>query len=84
MTGSPPNALARTLRHFFTDHLPSILGVSRHTIQSYRYALILLLRFLATRHGPSRQPWSHCLQIAHSSQVPVSIRHSLKPFNSRS
>jgi integrase/recombinase XerD len=51
MTGSEPNALARTLRHFFTDHLPSIRGVSRHTIQSYRYALILLLRFLATRHG---------------------------------
>jgi len=48
MTGSQPNALARTLRQFFSEHLPSVRGVSRHTIDSYRYALILLLRFLAT------------------------------------
>ncbi len=53
MTGSQPNALARTLRQFFADHLPSVRGVSRHTIDSYRYALILLLRFLATSHGRS-------------------------------
>jgi len=51
MTGSHPNALARTLRQFFADHLPGGRGVSRHTINSYRYALILLLRFLATSHG---------------------------------
>ena len=53
MTGSQPNALARTLRQFFADHLPGLRGVSRHTIDSYRYALILLLRFLATSHGRS-------------------------------
>ncbi len=53
MTGSQPNALARTLRQFFADHLPGVRGVSRHTIDSYRYALILLLRFLATSHGRS-------------------------------
>lgn len=53
MTGAQPNALARTLRQFFTDHLPGVRGVSRHTIDSYRYALILLLRFMATAHGRS-------------------------------
>src|SRR3989454_5652394 len=53
MTGSQPHALARTLRQFFADHLPGVRGVSRHTIDSYRYALILLLRFLATAHGRS-------------------------------
>lgn len=53
MTGSQPNALARTLRQFFTDHLPHVRGVSRHTIESYRYALILLLRFLAAARAQS-------------------------------
>ncbi len=53
MTGSSPNALARTVRQFFATHLPSVRGVSRHTIHSYRYALVLLLRFLAARHGRS-------------------------------
>lgn len=41
-----PNALARTLRAFFTDYLPGLRGMSPHTIQSYRDALVLLLRFL--------------------------------------
>ena len=51
MTGSAPNALARTVRQFFSTHLPNVRGASRHTIDSYRYALLLLLRFLAaTRH----------------------------------
>jgi len=53
MTGSQPNALARTLRQFFAAHLPRVRGLSRHTIDSYRYALILLLRFLATSRGRS-------------------------------
>jgi integrase/recombinase XerD len=46
-----PNALARTLRPFFTDHLPHLRGMSPHTIESYRYALILLLRFMTTCRG---------------------------------
>jgi integrase/recombinase XerD len=53
MTGTPLNALARTLRQFFSTYLPSVHGVSRHTIDSYRYAVILLLRFLATRRSRS-------------------------------
>lgn len=51
MTGSPPNALARTLRQFFADHLPRVRGLSRHTIHSYRDTLLFLLRFLATARG---------------------------------
>jgi site-specific recombinase XerD len=42
-----PNALARALRGFFGDHLPGLRGLSPHTIQSYRDALRLFLRFLA-------------------------------------
>ncbi len=48
---APPNALASTLRGFFGDHLPTIRGVSPHTIRSYRDSVILLLRFLATTTG---------------------------------
>jgi site-specific recombinase XerD len=48
---SAPNALAGTLRKFFGDHLPTIRGVSPHTIRSYRDSLALLLRFLAPATG---------------------------------
>ncbi len=48
---SAPNALAGTLRKFFGDHLPTIRGMSPHTIRSYRDCLALLLRFLATATG---------------------------------
>lgn len=50
MRPATPNSLADALRRFFTDHLPGVRGVSHHTIRSYRDALVLLLRFLATRH----------------------------------
>jgi integrase/recombinase XerD len=46
-----PNALAAMLRTFFGDHLPTIRGMSPHTIRSYRDSLVLLLRFLATATG---------------------------------
>ncbi len=45
---SPPNALASALRAFFGEHLPTIRGVSPHTIRSYRDSVALLLRFLAS------------------------------------
>ena len=48
---SPPNALASTLRAFFGEHLPTIRGVSPHTIRSYRDSVALLLRFLARATG---------------------------------
>lgn len=53
MKATLPNMLAKTLRGFFTEHLPSICGVSPHTVRSYRDALVLLLRFLADRKGRS-------------------------------
>jgi site-specific recombinase XerD len=46
-----PNALARALRDFFSNHLPSLRGVSPHTVKSYRDTLVLLLRFVAERLG---------------------------------
>jgi integrase/recombinase XerD len=51
MRASLPNSLARALRGFFADHLPRVRGVSPHTVRSYRDAIMLLLRFLAVRHG---------------------------------
>lgn len=48
MTIERPNALARTLQRFFVEYLPGLRGMSQHTIESYRDAIVLLLRFLAT------------------------------------
>ena len=49
MTTGCPNTLGRALRRFFSDHLPRVRGASSHTIQSYRDAFVLLLRFVAKR-----------------------------------
>jgi site-specific recombinase XerD len=46
-----PNALARSLRDFFAQQLPTARGLSPHTISSYRDSLVLLLRFIATQLG---------------------------------
>ena len=51
MSIAPPNALARALRGFFAEHLPGVRGLSRHTVLSYRDAIALFLRFLATHRG---------------------------------
>jgi hypothetical protein len=40
--------LAQLIQRFFEDYLPGLRGVSTHTIRSYRDALVLFLRFLAT------------------------------------
>jgi site-specific recombinase XerD len=48
-----PSPLSRALREFFADHLPTIRGVSPHTVCSYRDAFTLLLRFLAERRRRS-------------------------------
>jgi integrase/recombinase XerD len=42
-----PNLLALMLQDFFACHLPSLRGMSPHTIRSYRDSLVLLLRFIA-------------------------------------
>jgi integrase/recombinase XerD len=46
-----PNLLGAIMRDYFTDHLPHLRGMSRHTIQSYRDSLVLLLRFLSARRN---------------------------------
>ena len=42
-----PNTLARLLVKYFHDYLPTLRGMSVHTIRSYRDAILLYLRFLA-------------------------------------
>jgi integrase/recombinase XerD len=44
-----PTDLARALRSFLSEHMSLVRGLSPHTIQSYRDAFVLLLRFLAKR-----------------------------------
>ena len=46
-----PNTLACTLRTFFFQHLPTLRGLSPHTIHSYRDSLVLLLRFVAAHRA---------------------------------
>jgi integrase/recombinase XerD len=48
--GNHPTTFALALRAFFSEHMPLTRGLSPHTVLSYRDALVLLLRFLATRH----------------------------------
>lgn len=45
---APPNVLARVLVKYFQDYLPTLRGMSVHTIRSYRDAMLLYFRFLAT------------------------------------
>lgn len=51
MTKHLPNFLARSLRAFFSTHLPNLRGFSRHTVLSYRDSFVLLLRFVSQVHG---------------------------------
>jgi integrase/recombinase XerD len=44
-----PNALARAVRDFFSDHLPKLRAMSPHTVQSYRDTFVLLFRFVAAQ-----------------------------------
>ena len=51
MTPSCPTKFATALRAFFAQHLPLTRGLSPRTVSSYRDTFVLLLRFLAARHG---------------------------------
>lgn len=51
MTPSSPTQFATALRAFFAQHLPLTRGLSPRTVLSYRDTFVLLLRFLAARHG---------------------------------
>jgi site-specific recombinase XerD len=46
-----PTGLGRSIVSFFQEYLPTLRGMSRHTIQSYRDGLVLFLQFAATDCG---------------------------------
>jgi integrase/recombinase XerD len=46
-----PTGLGRGLVRFFQEYLPSLRGMSLHTIHSYRDSLVLFLRFAAKDTG---------------------------------
>jgi integrase/recombinase XerD len=43
--------LGASVVQFFETHLPAQRGLSRHTIRSYRDAIVMLLQFIAGRRG---------------------------------
>jgi integrase/recombinase XerD len=47
MKRPPPMSLGYWVQRFFQEYLPTLRGMSLHTIRSYRDALLLFLRFLA-------------------------------------
>lgn len=47
MTHPGPKALSHCIVKFFQEYLPTLRGMSAHTIRSYRDALVLYLRFAA-------------------------------------
>lgn len=47
MKAYQPTGLGRSVVRFFQDYLPTLRGMSRHTIRSYRDAMILFLGFSA-------------------------------------
>jgi len=51
MKRTEPTKLAGSIRSFFTEPLPLTRGLSPNTVRSYRDSFVLLLRFLAARHG---------------------------------
>jgi site-specific recombinase XerD len=51
MKHNRPNDLGRSVVRFFQDYLPTLRGMSQHTIRSYRDAVVLFFRFAAERTG---------------------------------
>jgi len=46
-----PNDLGKALVRFFQDYLPTLRGLSQHTIRGYRDAIVLFLRYVAEHTG---------------------------------
>jgi len=51
MKRTAPNDLGLCLVKFFQTYLPSLRGMSAHTIRSYRDAIVLYLRFVSSQIG---------------------------------
>jgi integrase/recombinase XerD len=47
MSQHQSTALGRSIARFFQEYLPTLRGMSPHTIRSYRDTMILFLRFAA-------------------------------------
>jgi integrase/recombinase XerD len=47
MKAHRPTGLGRSIGRFFQEYLPTLRGMSRHTVSSYRDAMILFLNFAA-------------------------------------
>jgi integrase/recombinase XerD len=46
-----PTSLGRSIVRFFQEYLPTLRGMSQHTIRSYRDGMILFLGFAARDRG---------------------------------
>jgi integrase/recombinase XerD len=53
MSQHQSTALGRSIARFFQEYLPTLRGMSPHTIRSYRDTMILFLRFAAAETGRS-------------------------------
>jgi hypothetical protein len=51
MKAYQPTDLGRAIVRFFQEYLPTLRGMSHHTIRSYRDGMILFLRFATTDGG---------------------------------
>jgi len=51
MKPARPNELGKCLVRFFSDYLPTMRGLSPHSIRSYRDAIVLFLQFVAEHTG---------------------------------
>lgn len=49
MKPNRPNKLGKCIVRFFQEYLPTLCGMSLHTIRSYRDAVVLFLKFTAAR-----------------------------------
>jgi integrase/recombinase XerD len=50
MKAKRPNGFGKAIERFFREYLPTLRGMSLHTIHSYRDAVVLFLRFLSSRN----------------------------------
>ena len=49
MNNKRPNVFGRAIERYFREYLPTLRGMSVHTIHSYRDAIILFLRFVSVQ-----------------------------------
>jgi integrase/recombinase XerD len=88
MKSEPPNALAHSLRDFFTASLPGLRGMSPHTIRSYRDTFVLRRRFLAATKSldPTAVDVTHLdpqTLIAFLTELEATRRNRAAPRNVR-